>query len=150
MAEEGFHEIQLNSKQLVFLFMATAVVAAIIFLSGVMVGRGVRAEKEPLGEAGTLSAQAAESPAGGSGTQVPPASAVPSASPTVQSQAPGDELSYYSRLGAAGSPKETLKPVSPTPTPPAAGLQAKPATSTSPSAAKPAAMEWFAVTLVNV
>ncbi len=45
MADDGFHEIQLNGKQLVFLFMATTVVAVVIFLSGVMVGRGVRSDK---------------------------------------------------------------------------------------------------------
>jgi cell division septation protein DedD len=139
MAEDGFHEIQLNSKQLVFLFMATAVVAAVIFLSGVMVGRGVRAEKEPLEAAGTLAAQAAESPVGGGGTQAPPASAIPAAPPSGQSQAASDELSYYNRLGAAGSPKETLKPASPIPAPPAAGLQTKPAAAPPPTPAKPTA-----------
>lgn len=41
MSDEGFHEIQLNGKQLVFLFMAATVVAVVIFLCGVMVGRGV-------------------------------------------------------------------------------------------------------------
>jgi cell division septation protein DedD len=41
MSDEGFHEIQLNGKQLVFLFMAATVVSVVIFLCGVMVGRGV-------------------------------------------------------------------------------------------------------------
>jgi cell division septation protein DedD len=41
--EDGFHEIQLSGKQIVFLFMATTVVIVSIFLCGVMVGRGVRA-----------------------------------------------------------------------------------------------------------
>ena len=45
MADEGLHEIQLNGKQLVFLFMASTVVAVVIFLCGVMVGRGVRAQR---------------------------------------------------------------------------------------------------------
>jgi DedD protein len=45
MSDEGFHEIQLGGKQLVFLFMAAAVVGVVLFLSGVMVGRGVRNEK---------------------------------------------------------------------------------------------------------
>jgi cell division septation protein DedD len=40
--DDGFHEIQLNGKQLVFLFMAVTVVSVVIFLSGVLVGRGVR------------------------------------------------------------------------------------------------------------
>jgi cell division septation protein DedD len=139
MAEDGFHEIQLNSKQLVFLFMATAVVASIIFLSGVMVGRGVRAVKEPFEGTGTLSAQAAEPPVGG-GTEVHPAAEVPSTTPSARSQAANDELSYYNRLGAAGSPKETLKPASPTPERPAADLRAKPAAAAPlpPPAAQPA------------
>ena len=42
MADEGFHEIQLNGKQLVFLFMAATVISVVIFLCGVMVGRGVQ------------------------------------------------------------------------------------------------------------
>lgn len=48
MADDGFHEIQLNGKQLVFLFMATTVVSVVIFLCGVLVGRGVRAEQESI------------------------------------------------------------------------------------------------------
>jgi cell division septation protein DedD len=43
--EDGFHEIQLNGKQLVFLFMAATVVSVVIFLCGVLVGRGVRTER---------------------------------------------------------------------------------------------------------
>ena len=36
--DEGFREIQLNGKQLVFLFMAATVVSVVIFLCGVLVG----------------------------------------------------------------------------------------------------------------
>jgi cell division septation protein DedD len=43
--DDGFHEIQLNGKQLVFLFMAVTVVSVVIFLSGVLVGRGVRMDR---------------------------------------------------------------------------------------------------------
>lgn len=42
MVDEGFREIQLQGKQLVFLFMAATVVAVVVFLCGVMVGRGVQ------------------------------------------------------------------------------------------------------------
>jgi hypothetical protein len=49
MSDDGFHEIQLSGKQLVFLFMATTVVSVVIFLCGVLVGRGVRADQAPLG-----------------------------------------------------------------------------------------------------
>ena len=43
--DDAFREIQLSGKQLVFLFMAVVVIAVVIFLSGVQVGRGVRAER---------------------------------------------------------------------------------------------------------
>jgi cell division septation protein DedD len=41
--DDGVHEIQLSGKQIVFLFMATTVVSVVIFLCGVLVGRGVQA-----------------------------------------------------------------------------------------------------------
>ena len=41
MSDESLREFQLNGKQLVFLFMASTIVAVVIFLCGVMVGRGV-------------------------------------------------------------------------------------------------------------
>ena len=37
--DDAFHEIQLNGKQLVFLFMVATVVSVVIFLCGVFVGR---------------------------------------------------------------------------------------------------------------
>ncbi len=45
MTDEQVHEFHLDGKQMVFLFMASTVVAVVIFLCGVMVGRGVRASK---------------------------------------------------------------------------------------------------------
>jgi DedD protein len=48
MPDQEVHEIQLNGKQLVFMFMAATVVSVVIFLCGVMVGRGVR---QPLADA---------------------------------------------------------------------------------------------------
>jgi cell division septation protein DedD len=56
--DDGFHEIQLNGKQLVFLFMAATVVSVVIFLCGVLVGRGVRTERTVV-----QSAALSESPA---------------------------------------------------------------------------------------
>jgi cell division septation protein DedD len=41
-AEDGFHEIQLSGKQLVFLFIVTTTVVVGVFLFGVLVGRGAR------------------------------------------------------------------------------------------------------------
>jgi cell division septation protein DedD len=40
--EESGYELQLNNKQLVFFFMAAVAIAVVIFLSGVLVGRGGR------------------------------------------------------------------------------------------------------------
>jgi cell division septation protein DedD len=59
MADEGFHEIQLNGKQLVFLFMAATVVSVVVFLLGVMVGRNVR---QPAVEMAAASADSAVDP----------------------------------------------------------------------------------------
>jgi len=50
--DDGFREIQLNGKQLFFLFMATTIVSVVIFLCGVLVGRGVRFERTALASAG--------------------------------------------------------------------------------------------------
>lgn len=52
-SDEGFREIQLNGKQLVFLFMAVTVVSVVIFLCGVLVGRGVQARPAVAAEATT-------------------------------------------------------------------------------------------------
>src|SRR5690349_14757609 len=71
--DDGFHEIQLSGKQLVFLCMATTVVSIVIFLCGVLVGRGVRpveavAEAAAVADAGPseTSAPADAAPAGAS------------------------------------------------------------------------------------
>ncbi len=42
MSDQGFHEVQLSGKQLVFLFMSAVVLAVVVFLLGVNVGQGVR------------------------------------------------------------------------------------------------------------
>jgi cell division septation protein DedD len=52
MSDQGFHEIQLTGKQLVFLFMAAVVLAVSIFLLGVSVGRGVRSSAATAADAG--------------------------------------------------------------------------------------------------
>jgi cell division septation protein DedD len=104
MADEGVHEIQLNGKQLVFMFMAVTVVAVVIFLCGVMVGRGVRAPRAteladaaievPLDPTAALTPQATSSADG------------PSAAPDPSQET---TLSYSGRLSATTPPPETLK-----------------------------------------
>src|SRR2546422_219766 len=101
MADDAFHEIQLSGKQLVFLFMAATVVATVVFLSGVMVGRGVRAER---GELVTTT----EAPADPTATSAPPL-APPAGASTGTSPATNENLSYPERLAANAPPPEVLK-----------------------------------------
>ena len=60
-AEDGFHEIQLSGKQVVFLFMVLTVASAVIFLTGVLVGRSVRTQRVEAMD--TSAAAATSSPA---------------------------------------------------------------------------------------
>jgi cell division septation protein DedD len=106
MADDGLHEIQLNGKQLVFLFMASTVVAVVIFLCGVMVGRGVRAQRP--GEALEAAVEAAADPtvAAQPAEAEPPAATTPSNEPI----AANEILTYPSRLEGQDPPEELLKP----------------------------------------
>lgn len=102
--DDGFHEIQLNGKQLVFLFMAATVVSVVIFLCGVLVGRGVRAERGAgvetagLADPTTAELRVAASPRASSQPSDPPAAAPPAA----------EDLSYFDRLDNPGPPAEAL------------------------------------------
>jgi len=115
-SDDGFHEIQLNGKQLVFLFMAATVVSVVIFLCGVLVGRGVRAERGAEADATGLSAATEPAPqAPATGATPTPAGSDPTAAaapPTV------DDLSYFDRLEASKPTPEKLKaPEQPKPAP---------------------------------
>lgn len=105
--DEGFHEIQLNGKQLVFLFMAATVVSVVIFLCGVLVGRGVRSQTGIVADATPVSTVAETTPT----QQAPPATAPAAGSdPTAAAPPPAaDELSYFSRLEKPNAPAEQLK-----------------------------------------
>jgi cell division septation protein DedD len=163
MADDGFRDIQLSGKQLIALFMTAAVVLVVTFLCGVLVGRGVRAQKEPTLAAG-------EQAPGAAAAQDPTASvaALQTAtrtSPQAQPAPPGappppaeEDLSYYSRLeGQSASPEsrkaapaakhaDTPAPAQAAPRPaeaaPRATAPASPTTAAKPaatSAPKPAA-----------
>jgi cell division septation protein DedD len=101
-ADDGFHEIQLSGKQLVFLFMATTVVSVVIFLCGVLVGRNVRGEA--LASARTpLSTSTAT--AGTSSVPTPN-----TASPTAEAPAPAERpLTYDERLKSDNPVPENLR-----------------------------------------
>jgi cell division protein FtsN len=105
--DDAFREIQLNGKQLVFLFMVATVVSVVIFLCGVFVGRGVRAERAPL-LADATSSTPVTTPDTPPSTEPAPAPA--GSDPTAAAPPPAvDELSYFSRLEKPGQPEEDLK-----------------------------------------
>jgi cell division septation protein DedD len=105
MSDEGFHEIQLNGKQLVFLFMAATVVSVVIFLCGVMVGRGVPAG---LGSgAAELSAESGLDPTVSADAPVATSSAASVAQGTPLSAQ--ETLTYAERLEAPNAAPETLR-----------------------------------------
>ena len=101
MADEGFHEIQLGGKQLVFLFMAATVVSVVVFLLGVMVGRNVR---QPAPEVAAVSEE----------SSVDPTAAVHSASTTGTTEriplSAQESLTYAERLEAPDPAEESLAP----------------------------------------
>lgn len=100
-ADDGFHEIQLSGKQLVFLFMAATVISVMVFLCGVLVGRGVKGD--------TVSAAenvAAPPPAASPGETRPVADAT--ANPATPPDNPS-ELSYPGAL-RDDKPANNFKP----------------------------------------
>jgi DedD protein len=124
--DDGFHEIHLSGKQLVFLFMATTVVSVVIFLCGVLVGRGVRAQQEAGPDsaiAGAVAPTEMETPVSDTG---PPAAEPPS---------PPDEgeLSYKRRLESETPTPEVLQ--KPEPERPRAPSRREPAPPPAPAAA---------------
>ena len=114
MSDQGVREIQLNGKQLVFMFMTATVAAVVIFLCGVMVGRGVNTTR-----ASAVAAVAAEPTVDPTSTAQPPqtASSDASADPA-SSQEDLKELTYAKRLEAPEPPPEpAVEPVVATPVP---------------------------------
>jgi cell division septation protein DedD len=108
VSDEGFREIQLNGKQLIFLFMAVTVVLVVTFLFGVLTGRGVRE-----GAATTEIASTEVVPDPGLAPAADNAAPPPSPAPSSTSPAPAappEELSYAERLLRDTPPEENLKP----------------------------------------
>jgi DedD protein len=142
--DEGFHEIQLSGKQLVALFMATTVVAVVIFLCGVQVGRNVKGDRVAAEPSDTVASSTAPPPASTS-IVATPSSGPPAAEPPAPAQ--DDELSYAKRLQQAdqpaseklASPPQTAAPPLVAKQQPAAPPAATPAPAAAPSAGKPGA-----------
>jgi cell division septation protein DedD len=135
--DDGFHEIQLNGKQLVFLFMAATVVSVVIFLCGVLVGRGVQAGRGSQAATAEFDAppEPASQPASSSATSVPTGS-----DPTTAAAPPAvDDLSYFNRLQASKpSPEKLNAPEPPAAAPPPRTPAATPRAVTPPPAQEPA------------
>lgn len=119
MADESFREIQLSGKQLAALFMGAAVVLVVAFLCGVLVGRGVRAQKETVvaGDVPAAGSAAAADPTVGLTASQPAVNPAPPAQPpaTPPPAPPEEELSYYQRLESEGQPGEPTKSTPPAP-----------------------------------
>jgi cell division septation protein DedD len=101
-ADDGFHEIQLSGKQLVFLFIVTTTVIVVVFLCGVKVGRGARAaqgeEPDPVGVAAASSPATAQS---SSDSGAPPAEP-----PAPVDEAPSN-LKYPDLLKSGSQPPDS-------------------------------------------
>ncbi len=132
MQDEGFHEIQLNGKQLVFLFMAGTVVAVVIFLCGVMVGRGVPSR--------ALIADAGESSPIDPTASVPPPSSTASTGTGTQSLTAAEDLSYPSLLEDPNPPAETLAPLAETAVATAPAPKPSPTPAPAPALRPPSAV----------
>ena len=125
MSDQGVHEVQLSGKQLLFLFMSLVVLAVVIFLLGVDVGRGVR---NAVGDT-EVSAEVrpAESPAD---------PAAPGTDPAKPAQ---PELSYHEMLlGEAKPPAASqAQPKPETVSPKPETVSPKPETAPKPEAPVP-------------
>lgn len=146
MSDQGFHEVQLSGKQLVFLFMSAVVLAVVIFLLGVNVGRGVRqavGDTDVLAQADPAAAQAPDGAATGA---APPKPAEPELS--YHDMLLGTNAAADKKAGAEAPPPagDTVpKPVSEPATQPAQQPAPPPVAAVTPPAAtrKPSASDWF-------
>jgi hypothetical protein len=135
--EDGFHEIQLNGKQLVFLGMTTTLVSVVIFLCGVLVGRGVK-PVEPVAEAATVQTASADPVATTPAPEPPPPAPEPTpaaaaAPPTPAADKADTDKAETEKTDIAKA--EAPKAEAPAPAPPPAPA---PAPKAEPKAAAPA------------
>src|SRR5215218_6438700 len=135
--DDGFHEIQLNGKQLVFLGMATTLVSVVIFLCGVLVGRGVKPLDTVAQAAGP---QAFDTPV--TSSVAPGTISTPAPAPTPSPAPAGSGASGASGAAVASAAAEPAGDTEPTPldeeASPAPAAEAAPAMALKPSASVPA------------
>ena len=126
MTEPAFREIQLSTKQLVFLFMSAVVVLVVVFLLGVSVGRGVGAD--PALQADTSNPGDTLVPAG------PPATSDPGEAPPPLPPAETTEADVETADDPAPVTSPPPAPPPPDPDPPAAEVPPPPVTQNPPVA----------------
>jgi cell division septation protein DedD len=100
--DDGFHEIQLNGKQLVFVFVAATLLSVVIFLCGVLVGRGVQRERIVLAQTDARTPQALSVPGLDPAKPVVPPTAPTGADPT-RAAAPAAKDSSTAAASSADS-----------------------------------------------
>ena len=115
MADDRSRGVHLTDKQLVFVFMSATVVAVVVFLCGVVVGRGVQTARGPLHDATLMSAAQVVSDGGpGEAPVGDPAIRSGVASPAPAASA----FTYAERLGKTPPPEQLKGPVqAPAPVP---------------------------------
>jgi len=129
MSDQQVREIQLGGKQLVFLFMASVVVAVAIFLLGVSVGRGVR----------SASAEANDTPTDVSvGGSVAPPLELPPATDTKP-----EDLQYHDQLQETTPPVAEIVPPEVKIPEPMAPAPAETAVAKPSTPSPPASTGWF-------
>jgi cell division septation protein DedD len=164
MSDQGFHEVQLSGKQLVFLFMSAVVVMVVVFLLGVNVGRGVRsavgdtevlAQSDPSTPNGPDAAAAGSEPAKPAQPELSYHDLLLGANAPADKGAAGDKGTAGADKGAAAEkapPSEAPPPIAevppsqtPRPTPAATPTPATraPAAQVPAAAAKPKGSDWF-------
>ena len=143
--DDGFHEIQFNGKQLVFLFMAATVVSVVIFLCGVLVGRGVRAERASAVDTAAANAVAEPIP---QQPAPPPTAPAAESDPTKAPQAPAppaeelgpfgtvEKLPPEQKTAASANSPATAKVLAPAAEKPAEKSVEKPAQKLAPKPAE--------------
>lgn len=109
-AEDGFHEIQLSGKQLVFLFMATTIVSIVIFLCGVLVGRGARVEAPLADVTDAPPAEAGATPTTGDPV-VNSSAPAPTADPGKTTKVDSSDFNYMAMLTAEQAQNEVPQPL---------------------------------------
>src|SRR5262245_43116765 len=100
MPDHEVHEIQLNGKQLVFMFMAGTVGSVVIVLCGAMVGRGVR---QPVAD--TL----AVTPGSSIDPTTPPDTSGAKPAPAAEPAPERENLTYAERLEPPAPVSDPLK-----------------------------------------